>query len=207
MLSLQRKSSLAILDFDVECRPMAWYGGDWVTKEITAIAWRFVDEPEESTQCWLLGPSKTWKQHQLRKAKGMQMFLRAYNKADVVTGHYIRGFDLPLVNGTCVRLGLPPLSAKLAHDTKGDLIRMSGLSKSQENLAAYFDLHHAKEKMNTHTWEIANSLVEEGRAETRRRVVGDVNQHIEFREDLLLRGALRVPMIWTSGAAFEPYHA
>ena len=31
-----------ILDFDVECRPIAWYGGDWVTKQPTAIAWKFL---------------------------------------------------------------------------------------------------------------------------------------------------------------------
>lgn len=206
-MRLASKSALRILDFDVECRPMAWYGGDWVTKEITAIAWRFTDEPEEATRCWLLEPSRTWAAHQAKKRKGMESFLRDYNKADIVTGHYIRGFDLPLVNGTCIRLGLPSLAPKLTHDTKGDLVRMSGLSKSQENLAAHFELAHAKEKMNTHTWEIGNSLVLEGRKETHRRVVGDVNQHIEFREELLARGALQAPSMWTSGARPEAYHA
>lgn len=204
---LEAGDSLRILDLDVECRPMAWYGGDWVTKEITAFAWRFTDEPEESTKVWLLTPSKTWDQHIAKRRRGMERFLLDYNKADMVTGHYIRGFDLPLLNGTCIRLGLHPLKAKLSHDTKIDLIRMSGLSKSQENLAAYFDLKHEKEKMNTHTWEIANSLVQEGRVETKRRVVGDVNQHIEFREELLARHALQPPTVWTSGARAEKYHA
>lgn len=186
---------------------MAWYGGDWVTKEITAYAWRFTDESESSTRCWLLTPSRTWASHQAKKKAGLLKFLRDYNAADMVTGHYIRGFDLPLINGTCVRLGLKPLAAKLAHDTKTDLVRMSGLSKSQENLAAYFDLQHSKEKMNTHLWEIGNSLVQEGRLETERRVVGDVNQHIEFREELLRRGALQPPSVWSSGARVEHYHA
>lgn len=204
-MRLEHKEDLAILDFDCECRPMAWYGGDWVTKEITAIAWRFVGQPEESTQSWLLTPSRTWAKHQEKKRQGMLQFLKAYNKADVVTGHYIRGFDLPLVNGTCVRLGLPPLSDKLSHDTKGDLVSMQGLSKSQENLAAYFELKHAKEKMNTYIWEVGNSLVVEGRKETMRRVVGDVNQHIEFREELLSRGALLAPKLWTCGTKAAPY--
>lgn len=198
---------IRILDLDAECRPMAWYGGDWVTKEITALAWRFIDEPEELTKVWLLTPSKTWENHQEKKRRGMLRFLKDYNIADMVTGHYIRGFDLPLINGTCIRLGLPPLSDKLSHDTKNDLVRMSGLSKSQENLAAYFELKHGKEKMNTHIWEIANSLVQEGRMETKRRVVGDVNQHCEFREELLARHALQAPSIWTSGARAEKYHA
>lgn len=205
-MRLRTKRRLRVLDFDVECRPMAWYGGDWVTKEITAIAWRFVDEPEDATRVWLLRPARTWAEHIRRKRTGMEAFLRDYNEADIVTGHFIRGFDLPLLNGTCVRLGLPPLAAKLAHDTKGDLVRMSGLSKSQENLAAYFDLKAEKQRMNTHLWEIGNSLVEEGRVETERRVVGDVNQHVLFRDELLERGALRPPIVWDSGAAFERYH-
>lgn len=207
MLSLEHSRELLILDFDVECRPMAFYGGDWVTKEITAIAWRFTSEPEESTRCWLLEPSRTWDAHQSKRRRGMEQFLKAYNRADVITGHYVRGFDLPLVNATCVRLGLPPLPAKMVSDTKVDLIRMSGLSKSQQNLAATLNLQHEKEIMNTATWEIANSLVAEGRDEARRRVVGDVNQHIEFREALLARGALRPPSMWTSGAKVEKYHA
>lgn len=204
-MELVHKSDLRILDFDCECRPMAWYGGDWVTKEITAIAWRFIGEPEESTQVWLLEPSRTWAKHQEKKVKGMKKFLEAYNKADMVTGHYIRGFDLPLVNGTCVRLGLSPLGNKMSHDTKGDLISMQGLSKSQENLAAYFELKHEKEKMNTYIWEIGNSLVVEGRTESKRRVVGDVNQHIEFREALLERNALLKPKMWTCGTTMSPY--
>lgn len=205
-MKLKRKSDIRILDFDVECRPMAWYGGDWVTKEITAIAWRFVDEPEEATRVWLLTPSTTWAEHLEKRREGMRAFLADYDQAGMVTGHYIRGFDLPLISGTCFRLGLPPLSAKLAHDTKQDLIRMSGLSKSQENMAAYLDLKHEKQKMNTHLWEVGNSLVEEGRRETERRVVGDVNQHIEFRQSLLDSGALLDARTWESGAQAERYH-
>lgn len=207
MLSLAETGTLRILDFDCECRPMAFYGGDWVTKEITAIAWRFVDEPEESTKAWLLTPSKTWKQHQEKKRRGMREFLRAYDSADMVTGHYIRGFDLPLVNGTLIRLGMAALSSKLTHDTKGDLIRLGGMSKSQQNLGATLELTHKKESMNTMLWEVANSLVEEGRQETLRRVVGDVNQHIEFREALLQRGALAPPKVWSPGHLAHKYEA
>lgn len=205
-----------VLDFDVECRPSAWYGGDWVTKEITAIAWRFIDfdadvesrlaELEESTNVWLLTPSGTLTQHLRKKRRGLELFLRDYNKADLVTGHFIRGFDLPLLNGALIRAGLPSLGSKMSHDTKTDLIRMSGLSKSQENLAAYFDLKHEKQHMNNHLWEIANTLVREGRAETRRRVAGDVNQHIEFRQELMDRGALQPPSAWRPGARSEKYH-
>jgi hypothetical protein len=198
--------SARVLDFDVECRPSAWYGGDWVSKEITAIAWRFIDEPEDATRVWLLTPSDTLAQHRRKKCAGLERFLKDHRQADMVTGHFIRGFDLPLVNGACIRAGLPSLGVKMAHDTKTDLIRMSGLSKSQENLAAYFDLKHEKQKMNNHLWEVANTLVREGRVETERRVMGDVNQHIEFRQELIDRGALQPPRAWRPGARAEQYH-
>lgn len=205
-LELVPVRKLKILDFDTECRPMAYYGGDFCTKEITAIAWQFVGS--KKPKHWLLTPSRTWAEHQDKKREGLSKFLDAYRKADIVTGHYIRGFDLPLVNAACIELGLPALPARHAHDTKGDLIRMGGISKSQENLAAHFDeLTHGKEKMNTALWERANSLVQEGRQETKRRVVGDVVQHIEFREALLTRGALMPPRQWTAGAEFEAYSA
>lgn len=187
-------SRLKILDFDVECRPMSWYGGDFNTKEITAIAWGWADRPK--TKVWLLEPALTWDTHQYKKRTGLEKFIADYEKAEMVTGHYIRGFDLPLINAACFRLGLRPLAPKLTEDTKGDLMKMSGLSKAQQNMAAYMDLVHEKQIMNTHLWEVANALVAEGRKETRRRVVGDVDQHKEFRGALASRWALARPKVW-----------
>lgn len=197
------KRYLRILDFDCECRPMAFYG-EWVTKEITAIAWKTIGQ--KSTHCWLLEPTETWEEHQAKKREGLLQFLSAYERADIVTGHYIRGFDLPLINAHCVDLGVHPLGPKLAHDTKGDLISMHGISKSQQNMAAHLD-DSVKEGMDTAKWELANTLVREGRAETKRRVVGDVVQHIQFRDSLLKRHALKPPTVWTSGAKLEEYLA
>lgn len=113
---------------------------------------------------------------------------------------------MPLLVAHCVDLGLHPLEPKHAHDTKGDLISMHGVSKSQQNLAAHFD-DSIKEGMDTAKWELANSLVREGRSETRRRVIGDVTQHIQFRQSLLDRHALKPPTVWTSGAKLEEYLA
>lgn len=200
---LRFKRKLNILDFDCECRPMAFYG-EWVTKEITAIAWRTIGQ--KSTHCWLLEPTQTWDEHVAKKRDGLDKFLSAYDRADIVTGHYIRGFDLPLINAHCVDLGAHPLGPKLAHDTKGDLISMHGISKSQQNMAAHLD-DSVKEGMDTAKWELANTLVREGRAETKRRVIGDVKQHIQFRQSLLDRHALKPPTVWTSGAKLEEYLA
>lgn len=202
-MRLATKARASILDFDVECRPLSWYGGDWVTKEITAIAWAWVSPSNPAkvsgrVECRLLGEVDLFDL--------VAEFQAVYAAADIVTGHYIRGFDLPLVNGACLELGLAPLGPTMAQDTKGDLVRFSGLSKSQENLGAMLGLRHPKVGMNQETWRAANRLTPEGIEGTRKRVVGDVKQHVEMRAALLDRGMLGPPRPWSAGVtAPEPY--
>lgn len=184
-----------VLDFDVECRPMAWYGGDFVTKQPTAIAWKFVGGREKPTVAAIGESDRSSRILQEERAM-LSAFVEAYNEADVVTGHYIRGFDLILLNGALLRLGMPLLIAKLAQDTKNDLVQVSGVSKSQENLGAMFELDHPKIPMNTSKWFEANLLVPEGIALTKKRVVGDVEQHVELRDKMLELSVLAEPSFW-----------
>jgi len=183
---------LRTLDLDVEARPLSWYGGDWVTKEITAIACQWLDRTR--AECWVL----------TREPGSMREMLVAirerYEIADMVTGHFIRGYDLPLLNAMMIDNGLPALGRKLTHDTKLDLMRMQGISKSQENLAALLGLQHQKVQMNQAKWREANRLTPEGIALTRKRVIGDVKQHIEMRARLLELGMLGPPKLWIPGA-------
>ena len=181
---------MRILDFDVEARPLHWISGDYVSKEITAIAWAWCDQPDDVT-CYLLG--------EVDAVTMLQHFRHAYEQADMVTGHYIRGYDLPMVNGALTEYGLPTLPDKLSHDTKLDLVRRAGLSSSQENLGAMLKLHHPKVKMDQAKWRDANRLTPEGMALTRERVVGDVKQHMEMRRRLLELGYLGSPVMWRSG--------
>lgn len=218
-MRLVTKGSLRILDFDCEARPLSWYGGDWVTKEPTAIAWAWVDpenprQPLGECQVMLLGePARfpTLFGDYLTRPTVMEdildAFVEAYDEADIVTGHFIRGYDLGLVNGALIEYGRPPLKPKLTQDTKGDLIRFSGLSKSQENLGALLGLEHPKVGMNQKDWRSANRLEADGIERTRDRVVGDVVQHIELRAALLERGMLSAPKPWSSGSQHAPeYH-
>lgn len=182
---------MRVLDFDVECRPLDWYGGDLNSKEITAMAWAWVGS--DDVQSILLG-----------EATGPEMlraFVAAYDAADVVTGHFIRGFDLPLINGALTEYQMPALSDKLSSDTKLDLVRRHGLSGSQENLGAMLGLTHPKVGMNQAKWRAANRLTRGGLEEARARVVGDVRQHMELRARLLQLGYLDAPKIWRSGSA------
>lgn len=192
---------MRVLDFDCECRPLSWYAGDFNSKEITAIAWGWID-PENPGQALgdvecrtltLAGSDRS-----LRRM--LSEFVKAYDEADVVTGHYIRGFDLPLVNGALLELGMKPLASKFAHDTKGDLIRFQGHSKSQENLGGLLGLSNPKVGMSQADWRAANRLTREGIELTRERVIGDVVQHIEMRAELLQRGMLNPPALWSSGS-------
>jgi hypothetical protein len=188
---------MRVLDFDVEARPLHWIAGDYVSKEITAIAWCWVDQPTE-VSCYLLGETDP--------LDFLQRFYRAYRQADLVTGHYIRGYDLPMIIGALMELHLPLLPDKYTQDTKLELPRQAGLSMSQESLGTMLRLEHQKVQMNQGKWRAANRLEPEGLAEVRKRVVGDVQQHIELRRELLELGYLGPPKLWQCGTArVEPY--
>ena len=183
---------MRVLDFDVEARPLHWISGDFVSKEITAMAWAWTDTPDDVT-CYLLGETEP--------VDMLQAFLVAYQQADMVTGHFIRGYDLPMVNGSLTEYGLPVLGNKLTQDTKIDLVRRQGLSSSQKNLGAMLNLQHPKVDMDQSKWRDANRLTPEGRQLARQRVIGDVQQHIEMRSKLLALGYLGAPVLWKGGAA------
>jgi DNA polymerase elongation subunit (family B) len=199
---------MRILDFDLECRPLSWYGGDWVTKEITAIAWSWCDS--RAITCVALNEDPDLFNGDLKADLSSMLynFMAAYEAADMVSGHFIRGFDLPVINAACAELGLPTLGDKLTQDTKGDLIKFSGLSKSQENLGATLGIRSPKISMSQEDWREANRLTPKGVAKTKRRVIGDVRQHKEMRLELIKRGLLGRPKVWsatpTAGGKYVP---
>jgi DNA polymerase elongation subunit (family B) len=195
-----------VLDFDIECRPLAWYGGDFVTKQPTAIAWQFIGQGRINVA--VIGESDRSSLILQEETEMIEAFRKAYDKADMVTGHYIRNFDLPVLNGACMRLGLPMLRNKLSQDTKLDFAKRSGMSTSQENLGAMFELAHPKVGMNTTLWAMGNMLLPEGIRATRKRAMGDVRQHIELREKMLAINALASPRVWSSsGTGVGGYHS
>lgn len=181
-------SKLRVLDFDIENRPLSYLGQDFTTAEITAIAWCFVGEPK-TMRCVLLGRDDP--------AQMLIDFVAAYDAADLVTGHYIRMHDLPIINGALIEQELPPLDAKLTCDTKLDLVRKGPvISGSQENLCAMLGLAAPKIHMNTVLWREANRLTDTGLKLTAKRAIGDVIQHMQLRKALAARGLLGPPRIW-----------
>lgn len=194
-------SPKTVLDIDIECRPLHWYGGDFVSKEITAIAWAWSHVRRPRVEVTLLTPDN-------EVSDLLEEFLPVLAEADIVTGHFIRGFDLPLIQGAALEAEMPLVGALLTQDTKLDLLAFQGLSKSQESLGALLGLNAPKVQMNQATWREANRLTDEGIALTRQRVVGDVKQHIEMRTRMLDLGILGPPKPWVPvGAGEEKYIA
>lgn len=180
--------SLKWLGFDLEARPLSWMGGDWVTREITAIGWKFIGD-KGKPHVVLLGQEMTPREMLMR-------FMEFYNDADGVTGHYIRGYDLPTLNQAMLEHGLPPLPEKLSHDTKNDLLKLQGNSKSLENLAATLGVQGKKMGMSQADWREANRLLPEGVKKTAARVSSDVELQIQVRAALMERGYLGKPKMW-----------
>lgn len=182
--------ALRILSFDIENRPLSyWYDGK-CTAEVTAIACKFIDG---AGMCACLG--------EVSMEAMLEGFRTWYDSADIVTGHYILGHDLGIINAMMVECDLPLLGPKLVSDTRKHLVKFSEIAKSQEALGALrvFKMKRSKEHMTQSDWREANRLTPEGIAETRRRVVGDVEQHIELRARLVERGYLKPPTMWSPG--------
>jgi hypothetical protein len=74
-----------------------------------------------------------------------------------------------------------------------------------ENLGAMYELKHPKVQMNTALWGKANMLLPEGIEATKKRVVGDVREHVELRAEMLRRGTLGPGKAWSGGARAESY--
>jgi hypothetical protein len=187
-----RHRPMRVLDFDIENRPLSYLGSDFTTAEVTAIAWAWCDQPEAVT-VYLLG--------EMDLIDILRRFVDAFDRSDMVTGHYITGHDLPMINGALMEYQLPALQDKLTQDTKCDLIRAKGISRSQESLGAMLRLEQPKVQMNQSKWRAANRLTPEGLALVRERVVGDVQQHIAMRKELDALGYLSAPKLWRSGTA------
>lgn len=189
MSLLRLKKALKVLDFDIETRLVGFYeAGRFAPKgsEPTAIAGSFVGSDE----------MHVWTQPDYSVEEMLLFFTELWDEADIVTGHYIRKFDIPILNGNLFERGYPLLGQKDVQDTKVDLKEFSGLSKSQENLAQMLETFEAKYKMNDAKWRDATRLTDSGVKETYNRVTNDVVQHKALRAALLEAGVLNPPTLW-----------
>jgi len=178
-----------ILDFDIEMRPLGWLGGDFVHSEVTAIASCWADD-YDSLEC----PTITKRLGS--EVKMLKEFVKRYDEADIVTGHYIRNFDLPSINAALMEFDLEPLGEKFTIDTKNDHKKARSVSKSQENLGYQYGLEAPKVHMNAGRWREANRLTTEGIEFMKERAMGDVIQHMELRLAMTDANVLNHGKVW-----------
>jgi len=203
-----------ILDFDIENRPLSYWAPDMPTADITSIAsaWR---GDHDSMQVSLLAPPCWHPGHEdhcpempdfLVSTKVMlERFVARYDEADIVTGHYIRKHDLPIINGMLYDEGMPLLGAKLTSDTKLDMMKKADIPATQEFILELLDpqcpigIPLIKYHMSQRTWREANRLTRKGVEQTRIRVQNDVHAHEHMRDEMITRGMLRGPRMWYPG--------
>lgn len=194
-MRLKHKGTLRILDFDVEARPDAFLGGDLTTRSLTSISACWVDSPEE-LHTWQLVADGRPHMEQLREM--LEGFREMYDQADIVTGHNILRYDLPVVSGHMVYAGLKPLGDTLAQDTQlhGPKAALS-YSRSMENMGLMLGLPAGKHHMSNHDWKQVNTLDAHLVAGALERVTSDVRLHVQLRAAMLRLGLLTEPSVWT----------
>lgn len=179
-----------ILIFDVEVRPTAWIGGDFVGRSMTCASYSWLDEDYVSTNIITRESTSNF--------DVVIPLASAIEAADLAVGHFIRGFDFTVLSGDLERNGLAPLEKVNTIDTKMDRLATSGLSESLENLIARYKLDTEKLRMSEPDWEAFNlyqppALVEKVRA----RCESDVKATKELFVALRDAGRLKDTKVWT----------
>jgi hypothetical protein len=170
--------------FDIEARPGPWGGGDFTFRSMLSIAAGFEGKPVA-----YLAPG--FLKYELER---LIMPLREGNV--LVVGHNAIRYDLPMLNGTLVKLGLPCLPPLLVSDTYAHLVKSDyAYSKSLGNMAERFGIQ-AKGAMSEYAWERAYAGDADYLERLQRYNIGDVSTVLALRAVLLERGMLKPPRVW-----------
>lgn len=170
--------------FDIEARPGPWGGGDFTFRSLLSIAAGFEGGP-----ITYLAPG-------FSKGK-LESFIQPLRQGGVlVVGHNAIRYDLPLLNGTLLKMGLPGLAPLLVSDTYAHLPKSDyAYSKSLGNMAERFGIK-AKGQMSEYAWE----RIYEGDPHYLDRLrtynMGDVEVTLALRTKLLELGMLRPARVW-----------
>ena len=182
-------TQLKILDFDIETLAAGFADPNWVPQKITCVSWSWIGSDDiEVLICGQLGFFKP----EVR-APVVEALVDQINQADIVTGHNIIRFDLPVLNSECLRLGLPPLKPVEVQDTMR-IVKTKGLKKGQDNLGRLLKTAEQKLSLDWQAWEEAYE--EDGWATIKERCVSDVKMHKELRLEMIRKGWLKKNSTW-----------
>lgn len=180
-----------ILDFDLETIAAGFADPEWVPQKITCIAWSWVGSDVVSVET--CGGSAGLYESPQKRRRLLERFLKDYLEADMVTGHSLLRFDLPILNAECMRLGLPSLGPVRVQDTMR-IRRSKGFKKGQDNLAGLVQTHERKLALDWQQWEDAYATP--GWPVVRDRARSDVVMHKQLRLAMIERGWLKPPVTW-----------
>lgn len=196
-MRLRSGPPVRVLGFDLENRPGAYWFGDATTSQITAFAWKWVDEPAVRTMLLRAdGRFELDTGRPVSAAVAYRRFAAELATAGLVFGHNIRQHDLPILNAGLLRLLLPPLAPVRTTDTLRDYPKRRGMAANLASFSDLYGLDGGKHSMSQHAWEQANQLTTAGVAEARERVVSDVLLQEQLRGRLLDLGLLKAPRVW-----------
>lgn len=180
-----------ILDFDIETVAAGFADPQWVPQKVTCIAWSWVGSDKvEAITCG--GSAGLYEKPELRR-RMLGKFLAVLDRADVVTGHNLIRFDLPVLNADCIRLGLAPLGEVRVEDTMR-IVRTKGLKKGLDNLSGMLKTLAKKEAKDWQEWEDAYAVP--GWPEVISRARSDVALHKEVRAAMIERGIVKPAVLW-----------
>lgn len=189
-----------ILIFDIEVRPTAWIGGDFVGRSLTAAAWSWLDEDRVEV--------RTITRQSTDTLDVLIPIAGSLEACDLAVGHFIRGFDLGNLNGELERYGMESLPAITTADTKLDRYKTMGLSQSLENLIARYGLESDKFRMAEPMWEEFNLWQTPRSVEwVRERVVSDVAATKELFVALRDAGRLNDTKTWSPAQGKAPRYS
>ncbi len=185
------KATRRTLDFDLECVAAGYADPQWVPSTVTAWAYTWIGFGSPSVVVEAL-PVESFYDLDARR-RFLLPLLAAIEEADVLTGHNIIRFDLPVLNAECLRLGLPLLQPVLAQDTIR-LPKSKGFKKGQDNMAHALGVPEEKLPLNWAQWQAAYG--EPDLATVKERCASDVLMHVEMRQAMKERGWLTSPRLW-----------
>ena len=189
---------LLVRDFDFESKPL-WFWYEKPTAVLTSIS--FMDsvggQPDHDSLTTEVAPLDTREQY----VDWLRHIYVVLTTADILTGHNIDRFDLPLFQAQLVRQGLPALPTLTTQDTMR-LVKKRDASASQESLINYVALKATcpigmpiyKHHLSIPEWEDAamgwsdEVLIE--------RPMSDVHGHVHLREVIIEKGYLSAPRAW-----------
>lgn len=182
-------STRRVLDFDLETVAAGYADPNWVPSHVTAWAFSWVGKSR--IHVGALPVASLFDRH--AKAVFLEPLLAAIRQADVLTGHNLIRFDLPVLQTEMMRLDLPSLTPVLVQDTIR-LPRSKGFKKGLDNLGVLLETLTRKRSLNWEEWDRAYG--EPDLATVKARVRSDVKMHKEVREKMRERGWLAAPRLW-----------